>query len=143
MAKGMICFWNAACEEIFGYPSSQMIGKSPFILLPEEQGPDFQRTIVDVLEKGASFQDKQWKYYTSDKTPIFVLAKAYPSHSSEDEAPQCVILNTNITDLKIKLMKLEHYAAESKEKLKKLSEEHSLLKKNIATFIRGKDDTKS
>jgi PAS domain S-box-containing protein len=137
---GVIRFWNAACEENFGYPSSQMVGGSPIALLSKAHRADFQETVANVLAKDVSFKDKQWKFYTNDKKPIFVLAKAYPSPSSEGTGKQCVILSTNITDLKVTVMNLERYVAESKEKLKNLSEEYGLLKKNIATFIRGKGE---
>ncbi|MDB4444474.1 PAS domain-containing protein [bacterium] len=140
--EGVIRFWNAACEEIFGFPSSQMVGVSPVALLSKTHLPDFQKTVANVLEKDVSFKDKQWKFYTNDKKPIFVLAKAYPALSSEGTGTQCVILSTDITDLKVTVMNLERYAAESKEKLKNLSEEYGLLKKNVATFIRGKGEKK-
>jgi len=45
-----------------------------------------------------------------------------------------------VTDITIRLKKSESEAVETKEKLKTLSEEHGLLKKNIASFIRKKEE---
>jgi len=50
------------------------------------------------------------------------------------------VVNANVTDIAIRLIKSESEAAETKEKFKTLSEEHDLLKKNIASFIRKKEE---
>jgi len=69
---------------------------------------------------------------------ILPLAKAYPLQSSDKKRRECVFVNTNITDLKVRQRKVERYATENKEKMKKLTEEYDLVKKNIASFIRKK-----
>ncbi len=137
-SKGKISFWNTACEEILGYSSTQMLGKSPFTFLSKRYRAAFKKTIVKVF-KGKSFNNKQWKYYDKKGEPVYVLAKAYPLQTTDGKGRECVIVNTNITDLKMKMKELEADALESKEELKNLSEEYDLLKKNIATFIRGKE----
>ena len=71
------------------------------------------------------------------------MASIFSLQPGGREEKECVIVNTNITDLRTKLKKLSHYASDSTEKLKKLTEEHDLLKKNIATFIRRKDNQAS
>jgi DNA replication protein DnaC len=68
-----------------------------------------------------------------------VLAKAYPTEASEQRGKECIIVNTNITELKLQMKELEEDAQESKEQLESLAEEYDLLKKNIATYIRGKE----
>jgi hypothetical protein len=69
-----------------------------------------------------------------------VLAEAFPAKGSQEDERECLIINIDITQLRLKMKKLELYAAESKEKLKSLTEEYDLLKKNIASFIRKKDE---
>jgi hypothetical protein len=49
-------------------------------------------------------------------------------------------VHTDITDLKLRLKRLERFAVDSKEKYKKLADEYQLLKRNIATFIRKKEE---
>jgi len=136
--QGKIKFWNKACEETFGYTSSQMIGKSAIALVPKRYRAIFKETLIRAF-KGESFTDKEWKYQNSEKGSVYVLARVYSLQSADGKDKECVIFNTDITNLKSKLKKLGLYAAESKEKLKNLSEEYNLLKKNIATFIRKKD----
>jgi PAS domain S-box-containing protein len=135
---GKIDLWNKACEGSFGFNASEMIGKSPLAIVAKNYRPLFKDTIIRVL-KGESFTNRQWKYTSNDGRPVYVLARVFPSQSAEDNGVECVIVNTDITEIRLKLKKLSLYAAESNEKLKALSEEHDLLKKNIATFIRKKD----
>lgn len=138
-SQGKITYWNHACEKDFGYTSFQVIGKSVFTFVSKQYGPLLKETIMRVL-KGESFTDKDLKYYTNEGKPVYVLAKAYPLQGADEQSTECVIVNTNITDLRLKMKKLELYASENKDKLKSLSEECDLLKKNLATFTRKKDE---
>jgi PAS domain S-box-containing protein len=135
---GKIDMWNKACEDAFGFNASEMIGKNPLTFVAKNYRPLFKDTLIRVL-KGESFSNRQWKYTASDGRPVYVLARVFPSQSVENNGVECVIVNTDITEIRLRLKKLSLYAAESNEKLKALSEEHDLLKKNIATFIRKKD----
>jgi hypothetical protein len=67
--------------------------------------------------------------------------KAYPIQASDGTIKEGVFINTDITDLRLRLRQFRLSAAESKEQLKNITEEYDLLKKNIATFIRKKDDS--
>jgi PAS domain S-box-containing protein len=136
--SGKINFWNKACTDAFGFTSSEMIGKSPLNIVSQNYRPLFKDTLIRVL-KGESFTNRQWKYSSFDGKPVYVLARVFPAQSIDEHGVECIIVNTDITDIRLKLKKLSLYAAESNEKLKALSEEHDLLKKNIATFIRKKD----
>jgi len=138
-SKGKINSWNKACEETFGYTSSQMLGNSPLSLVAKRYRPLFKNTLVRAL-KGEIFTRQQWRYKTADGKPVYVMARVFPSKSADEEGMECIIVNTDITELRLKLKRLTRYASESNEKFKTLSEEYNLLKKNIATFIRKKDD---
>jgi PAS domain S-box-containing protein len=137
-AKGKISFWNKACEEIFGYPSSKMIGASPFRFVSKSTREPFKETIVRVF-KGESFSGKEWKYYSSSGEPVNVLANAYPSQSADEKSKECVVMNTDITSLTMRMKQLEKDSVEAKERLKSMSDEYALLRKNLATYIRKKD----
>ena len=138
-SQGMICYWNKSCEEQFGYTSSQMVGRSPESLISRHHKMDFKETILEVLN-GASFNDREWQYHTSDGKQIYVLTRVYPTRTPDKKHRECVIVNRDITALIVRQKKLEHLAAEKKEKIKNLTEEYDLMKKNIASFIRKKDD---
>ena len=136
-SKGKISSWNKACEENFGYPSSMMIGNNPLRFVSKSTRPPFKETIMRVF-KGESFTGKEWKYYSAQGEPVYVLARAFPIQASKGKSKECVIVNTDITELKSKMRRLEQDAAEAKEKLKNVTGEFALLRKNIATYIRKK-----
>jgi PAS domain S-box-containing protein len=138
-AQGKITSWNESCAREFGYPASEMVGKSVFSFVSKQYRPLFKETLIGAL-KGESFAPRTFKYYGQEGKPVYGLARVYPVESAEGEGSECVVSNTNVTELQLKIKKLELYAAESKEKLKSLTEEHELLRKNIATFIRKKEE---
>ncbi|UCF82156.1 MAG: PAS domain S-box protein [Desulfobacteraceae bacterium] len=135
---GNISSWNNACEEHFGYPSSKMLGNSPLPLISKGYRRDFKASIVRVF-KGESFTGKEWKYHTNEGKPCYVLAKLDPTYGLSGQVVECVVVSSDVTDLKLRMRKLERFAVESKERFNKLSEEYDLLKSNIASFIRKKD----
>lgn len=139
-SQGRVTYWNESSEREFGYPASQMVGKSVFTFVSKRYRPLLKETIIGVL-RGESFNDRGFKYYNQEGKPVYVLAKAFPAEVDGEEGRECVIVNTNVTELRLRLKKLELYAAETKEKLKSLTEDYDLLKKNIASFIRKKDET--
>jgi PAS domain S-box-containing protein len=137
-SQGRVNFWNKACEKYFGYPAEKMLGRNPLPLISKSYREVFKTTVMDVLQ-GQSFPHLAWKYRDPEGKPIFVIARAYPIVAADGKGRECVIANTDITPLKLKLIKLERHAIQSNEKIKTLSDEYDLLKKNIASFIRPKD----
>jgi PAS domain S-box-containing protein len=138
-SKGKVSGWNNACESGFGYTVTQMMGKSPLTLVAKPYRRNFRDTVLQVL-KGGSFKGKEWKYINSKGKPVYVLAKTYPIHDSSEKVKECVVINTDITELRIRIKEVGRRAAESEEKLKKVTESYNLLTKNIASFIRKKKD---
>jgi len=137
-SKGTISSWNKACEQRFGYPSPVMIGNNPLRFVSKSTRGAFKETIVRVL-KGESVSGKEWKYYTAQGEPVYVLARAFPIQAGEGKSRECVVVNTDVTELQLKMRKIEQDAAEAKEKLKRMSDEYALLRRNIASYIRKKE----
>jgi PAS domain S-box-containing protein len=136
---GKIKEWNRACERLFGYSASQMVGNNPLSVLSKPYRPNFRESIVRSLQ-GETVDGKEWKYYNTQGEPVYVLAKIMPEYGAAGEIRSCTVVHTDITDLKLRLKRLERFAVDSKEKYKKLADEYQLLKRNIATFIRKKED---
>jgi PAS domain S-box-containing protein len=137
-SDGKISSWNKACEEAFGYSSSAMIGKSPLTFVAKSSRDAFREKILRVL-RGRSFKRELWKYYTAEGEPAYVIAQAYPLQiMGGGPKRECVIVNTDITDITSKIHDLERTVAEAKEQLKSVTEEYTFLKKNLAPFIRKK-----
>lgn len=138
-SKGRISFWNQSCEETFGYLSSQVIGQNALSFIAKPYRRLLKDTIFKTLN-GEALEGRALKFYNSGKKPVYVVIRSIPAQSAEGGNRECVFIATNITDLRLRIKKLELYASESKENLKNLTEEYELLKKNIATFIRKKEE---
>jgi PAS domain S-box-containing protein len=136
---GKIRKWNRACEEVFGYTASQMIGNNPLSVLSKPYRSQFRETILRGLQ-GETVDGREWKYYNTQGEPVYVLAKVMPEYDAGGKIIACTVAHTDVTDLKIRLKRLERFAVDSREKYKKLVDEHQLLKSNIATFIRKKEE---
>ena len=137
-SNGTISFWNKASEEIFGYSASEMLGTSPLKFVSKSTRKPFRETIVKVF-KGESFNGREWKYYSAQGDPVYVFARAYPLSSIDGKPKECVIVNTDITDLALRMKRLERETTETKEKLKSMADEYALLRRNLATYIRKKE----
>ena len=136
-SKGKITAWNKACERTFGYPESQVLGKSALSLVSKAYRLDFRDTILRAL-KGESFKGLEWKYGTRKGTSVYMIVRVQPGPAPSGKVEECVIINTDITALKVRLKNAGRQAMESEEKLKKLTESYNLLTKNIASIIRKK-----
>jgi PAS domain S-box-containing protein len=137
-SAGKISGWNNAAEEAFGYLFSEMLGKSPMTMVAKSYRTDFRDTLIRGL-RGESFQAKEWKYYTNEGQPVFVLAHVQPVFGPSNKVFECIVVNTDITDLMLRLKKLGRTVMEGKERYRKLSDEYSLLKSNIATYLRKRE----
>ena len=115
-----------------------MIGNNPLSVLSKPYRSQFRETILRGLQ-GETVDGREWKYYNAQGEPVYVLAKVMPEYDAAGKVIACTVAHTDVTDLKIRLKRLERFAADGREKYKKLVGEHQLLKSNIATFIRKKE----
>jgi PAS domain S-box-containing protein len=137
--EGKIISWNRACEERFGRASAQMLGKVALDLLSNRQRALFEETMAMAFE-GTVSAPKTWRYEGGDRKPVYVIAEVYPVKNREGKVKECVVVNADVTGLVVKLRQMESDATDAKEKLKTLTEEYELLKRNIATFLRSKEE---
>lgn len=138
-SRGKISSWNSGCEEMFGYPSSQMIGRNALDLVSGRYRPMVEEAILRAFQ-GESSETKTWRCQHKEAKPVYVAARVVPLQAGNGGEKECAVVNANVTDMTLRLKKSETEAAETKEKLKTLTEEHNLLKKNIAAFIRKKEE---
>jgi len=139
--KGKISFWNKACEEQFGHDAVQIIGVNASSLVARKYRNSFQDATVKALD-GATSDHLTWRYKHKERKPLYVMARVYPVAAKTGEEKECAVVNAVVTELALKLRQAEVDAAEARDRLKNVSEEHELLKRNIATFIRGKNDSR-
>lgn len=141
-ANGKINFWNNACTDLLGYDSNRSIGQSPLSFVAKNYGPLFKKIFIKVI-KGKSITNQELKYVTAENKPVYVMVRIFPCHNNESGLSECVFVNTDVTGLQLKLKKMKQIASENSEKYKELSEEYNLLKKNIANFVRKKENPQS
>jgi PAS domain S-box-containing protein len=139
-AKGKISAWNKACEGSLGFTDSQMIGKNALSFVARLYRRNFRDAVLRVL-RGETLRGQEWKYVTRKGKQVYVLAKISPQSDPSGEIRECVVINTDITDLKLRMKKLGKAASEMKERYKKLEGEYNLLKSNVASLVRRKGGT--
>ena len=136
--KGKISAWNRGCEMSFGFRADQVLGKNALSLVASACRREFRDAVVRIL-KGESVKSREWKYVGAKGKAVYTLSSAHPAPAPSGTGRECVILNTDITKLRMRLKKTAQHALENEEKFKKLKENYDLLKKNIATMIRRKN----
>jgi len=124
---------------MFGYLSSQMIGRNAADLVSARYRPLFEEAITRAFQ-GETSGTKTWRCQHREGKPVYVAARVYPLQAGNGGEKECAVVNANVTDIALRLKKSETEAVETKEKLKAMSEEYGLLKKNIASFIRKKEE---
>ncbi|RLB33965.1 MAG: hypothetical protein DRH12_17865 [Deltaproteobacteria bacterium] len=139
--KGKVSLWNMACERRFGHSKELMEGRSPTNLVAKKFRLEFREAVSSVL-RGQTLSSKEFKYYNADGDPVYVRAELFPLREDSGNVVGCVIINTDVTDLKIRTAMLQRALIQNKERLRTLTEEYNLLKKNIASFIRRKEGEK-
>ncbi len=137
--KGRITFWNRACAELFGFDQDEMVGKSPQDIVDKDYRPLFKNIFVKVF-KGESFPEQELRYVSKQDNPVYAIVRIFSCHNPEKGLMECVFINTDITAIQLKLLKMKQLVSEGKEKYRGLSEEYELLKKNISNFVRKKDN---
>jgi PAS domain S-box-containing protein len=116
-----------------------MIGRNAADLVSPRYRPLFEETITRAFQ-GETSGTKTWRCQHREGKPVYVTARVYSLQAGNGGEKECAVVNANVTDITLRLKKSETEAAETKEKLKTLTEEHDLLKKNIASFIRKKGE---
>lgn len=137
--NGKISFWNESCKKLLGYDPEDILGKSPLVFVAKNYREIFKNAFIKAV-KGEQFSPQEFRYTSASGKPVYVKTKIFSGKGPENEILECIVINTDITELRLKLKKLRKIAAESNERYKGLSEEYDLLKKNIANFIRKKED---
>lgn len=153
--------WNPACQELTGVLPGDILGKGVWDgfkigrkgsladLVLDEPGAveeHFQEAIISHSESGWVEMDMVLPGLKEGR-PVRMTAGAVTDETGAVRGaiqtvtePPLKSSGVILRDMTSRLKKSEAEAAETKEKLKSLTEEHNLLKKNIAAFIRKKEE---
>lgn len=154
--KHRVVQWNTACQDLTGLSAGDMIGKAVW----EGFRVSGEKSMADLILDNPETIEEQFSgaVLSKSKGGFFKLETSLPGLNNGGKAvvtagpltdESGAILGViqmvqkslpGVTELAMRLKQEEAAAVEAKERLKSLSEEHALLKRNIAAFIQGKDE---
>ncbi|AFM25681.1 PAS domain S-box protein [Desulfomonile tiedjei] len=97
-AEGTVLSWNDSCERLTGYTKERAIGSSVFDLILH-----LERTkVADIIHKvfdGHSFNEIPLDFCADNGTARKMISRAYPLMDVNGRVLECMLANTDITDL--------------------------------------------
>lgn len=97
--EGTIVTWNRAAEEILGYSSAEVVGRSVTFLFPEDRMAEHAE-IMDRVRAGETVRRFETRRLRKDGTPIDVSISASPILDSSGNVAAAAILLHDITEEK-------------------------------------------
>jgi PAS domain S-box-containing protein len=91
--------WNAAAERMFGYTEREMLGRSIFVLVPEEQ-VDAERELLLAISRGERVNFAETLRVRKDGTKIHVALTVSPVWDSSGVVVGASSIKRDITDRK-------------------------------------------
>ncbi len=136
-ARGMISSWSKACEGLLGYGPVQAVELNPLSLVARAHQVSFKEAVVEAIKQNRP-SEMACQLLRLDGRPIEALIGFRPSPRGGDGPPGCVVAIADVTKLSQRVKTMEREVTETREKLRRLSEDYDLLKGNIATLVRQK-----
>jgi two-component system cell cycle sensor histidine kinase/response regulator CckA len=103
--NGMITYWNAAAERLYGYPADEIVGRSVSLLIPSERKGELER-ILDSVGKGERIERFETSRLSKDGRTIDVSLIVSPIRGADGEIVGASTIARDLTDR-------SRYAAES------------------------------
>jgi PAS domain S-box-containing protein len=134
---GRISVWTRACENLLGYAHAQAMGLNPMFLVAEAHRGAFREAVVEAIKQNQA-GEMECQCIRKDGRVIETVVSLRPIPSEADGVSGCVVGIAEVTRLNDRTRAVEREAAEIRERLRRLSEEHDLLKANVASLVRQK-----
>ncbi len=96
---GIITSWNRGAEKLYGYRSSEIIGKSVLKLYPKDHLYEFDE-IMDVIRLGESVDHHQTSRQTKDGRLIDVSVTISPIFNSQDQIVGVSTIARDISEIR-------------------------------------------
>ncbi|MHB1582658.1 MAG: PAS domain-containing sensor histidine kinase [Acidimicrobiales bacterium] len=100
-AEGVLTSWNSGAERLFGYSSSQVIGRHVSLLVPDEESPVLEE-MLDAARQGRVSEPLDTVWLTSDLTPLDVAISVSPLEhpAGRSDGPGFSLLVRDVTQRK-------------------------------------------
>jgi PAS domain S-box-containing protein len=97
---GVVSHWNAACEQLYGYQSSEALGRrAQKLIIPKDGHEEFESTLQEVWDSGTPTQPAEWLVLTKEREERWVRSTMYPV-SYNGSTAEVLRMDCDITDRK-------------------------------------------
>jgi PAS domain S-box-containing protein len=97
--EGIITSWNAAAERIFGYSEQEMVGRSVFVLVPEELHAE-ERTLLARVRQGERVEFSTTERFRKDGSRISIALTVSPIRAPSGRIIGISSIQRDITERK-------------------------------------------
>jgi PAS domain S-box-containing protein len=118
---GIITSWNLGAEQMYGYTSKEMLGRTIAILIPPEY-PTQLKNILETLGSGGQVESLETERVRKDGTRISVAITASPIRDADGKIVGASTIARNITERKRAQIELEESQAQLKTIIENIDE---------------------
>jgi PAS domain S-box-containing protein len=136
-ATGRISSWSKACEDLLGYAHAQAAALNPLSLVAEAHRNSFKEAVVEAIQQNRS-GEMACQCLHRDGRAVEAVVGLRPIPTDGHGPRGCVVAIADLTIVNHRIKDMEREATETRERLRRLREEHELLKGNVATLVRQK-----
>ncbi|NSW86488.1 MAG: PAS domain S-box protein [Syntrophobacteraceae bacterium] len=95
-----ITIWNKACEDLFGIPSSEALGRTDYDLFPKEQADNFRRRDQEAISSDTLTDNPAETVDSYSKGRIVLHTRTLTVHHEDGTPSHLVVLSEDITERK-------------------------------------------
>jgi len=96
---GMVTSWNTAAERVFGYSSTEMVGQSILLLIPEELH-DAERELLKRIGRGERVEVFETERIRKDGRRIYISASVSPIRDAYGDVVGASSIKRDVTERK-------------------------------------------
>ena len=116
--EGVYTFLAGKVDEVLGYPTEDVLGKTPFDFMPEDEAQRIRAVFTELIKDRRPIQDLENKNITKDGRQVLRLTNGFPFYDENGDFLGYRGVDKDITEKK----SLEHALEHSEEKFRQISD---------------------